>query len=242
MSQFDCKNLTKAIRELATLKSWTDSALDKFNPTNGLLAREEVGKKLAEYELLLTYGNKLLKLFLDGSSGGIEVLKRRTVTLRIGGMQETNISEMLFKKYVRADHDGGWILDELENDPGLSRRQIHPEESTFMTISVRTLGFEDDARPDLVIQKAHEVGLELCPIETGPICMLEGTNKQFPYDYVVATKTVNPPEAPDYKMIFKFESGGLYDLLRDYYYGPALWTADQNVMFRVAKASNGKKS
>jgi hypothetical protein len=239
MADYSCKQLMVSVRELALLKSWTDSALDKFDPTNGLLAMEKARKILARYEPLITYGNKLLNLY---SASGMEDLRQRTVTVKVGGMTGKEIGNELLMKSVTIDSNVAWAMEMVVKDDDFKNRQTNPEEIILVRIPVRKLGFENDAKPDLVIARARQFGLDLCPIETGPMCLLQDVVKQRIYDCVVATKCVNPPQYRDSKMVFRIVHDTYNRRLKEYHMGEHnIWRSGQDILFRVMKVSDRNK-
>ncbi len=114
----------------------------------------------------------------------------------------------------------------------------NPEKIDLVRLKVGDLGFSSDATTDEIYSRAEELGLELCPAETGPQLRKQYLNQ--PMDDVrlrIATKQIMVHQSfPDIFNLRK-DSGGLW-LDGGYWAWPTRrWSADSEFVFRSSKSA-----
>ena len=98
--------------------------------------------------------------------------KIRRENVEIGGKSaEQLISEMEAAGINISDYAKS-MLDNREFVPGKN-----PEEATLIRLTVADLGFKSSATTDQIYERAQNLGLELCPADTGPNYRLKYRNQ-----------------------------------------------------------------
>jgi hypothetical protein len=98
--------------------------------------------------------------------------KIRRENIEIGGKSaEQLISEMEVAGINISDYAKS-MLNNREFVPGKN-----PEEATLIRLTVADLGFKSSATTDQIYERAQNLGLELCPADTGPNYRLKYRNQ-----------------------------------------------------------------
>jgi hypothetical protein len=113
------------------------------------------------------------------------------------------------------------------------------EEMRTVRLSVRDLGFESDATTDQIYARAKELGLELCPAETGPAYRLATPNQAMHETTLVAMKQITGQGGnPGVFSVYRNPSGRWLDAF-DASPGSG-WDAGYRFLFRLRKLETQK--
>lgn len=93
-----------------------------------------------------------------------EKIQRYEIT--IGGKSKEELEKERQAKNIKISPYAQDIFNKME----MSRQK---EETKLIRLTVKDLGFSNGATTDQIYQKAEELGLELCPPETGPLLRLQ---------------------------------------------------------------------
>jgi len=87
----------------------------------------------------------------------------RQDTVEIGGMSKEELLRQLEEKGIKLT---GFTRDMLESSDFATGEE--KESAQLVRLTVESLGFPDGATTDEIYRNAEQLGLELCPAETGP--------------------------------------------------------------------------
>src|SRR3989338_1537319 len=94
----------------------------------------------------------------------------------------------------------------------------HPEEATLIRLTVADLGFKSSATTDQIYERAQNLGLELCPADTGPNYRLKDRNQPLnEWIYMGMKQIAGSGGSPRVFELGRFD-GGLW--LDGYWAGP----------------------
>jgi hypothetical protein len=169
MNQNTCENLTAAVKELRTLKSRVDLALDKFEPNDGMAGmKDAIG-------LIEIYRNRVLTDllkpevydFLVESVGGEEELYSRFRTFTTTGMSNVDVMLQLEAEGVKITDGAHGILMNYghgRTKPNLKVptlllkvKELFPTDKDYSLAYLTRLGN--------IYQRANEFGLGYLPQE-----------------------------------------------------------------------------
>lgn len=89
----------------------------------------------------------------------------------IGGITKEQIKKELYAKKINFNDE----LDSLINSHDFTTLE-HQEKVDLIRLTVKDLGFPNGATTDQIYKRALELGLELCPAETGPNLKLQNSS------------------------------------------------------------------
>jgi hypothetical protein len=182
MNQFDCQNLTSSIAKLGELKARVDLALNKFEPVDGVRAKEEADALFDKHNLFCRLGGGKFKNVIE-KIGGYEALKRCIVKVKIGGISGPELDKMLVDKDIETSEELNAALGKLyATDQFQKSLSQPPEEITTIRLPIEALGiFNSSATNSLgyvevgeIRRKMLEAGLEYCPPEVVPNLLVRG--------------------------------------------------------------------
>ena len=156
--------------------------------------------------------------------------KIRRENVEIGGKSaEQLISEMEAAGINISDYAKS-MLNNREFVPGKN-----PEEATLIRLTVADLGFKSSATTDQIYERAQNLGLELCPADTGPNYRLKYRNQPLNEWIYIGMKQVTG--SGGHPSVFKLERlvDGLW--LDDYWAEPDdEWYPGCKFVFRLRKS------
>ncbi|MBI4087741.1 MAG: hypothetical protein HY434_02845 [Candidatus Liptonbacteria bacterium] len=160
----------------------------------------------------------------------------RKEQLEIGGKDaKTLINEMREKKINISDY----AMDMLKSKDFTVLKKS--EEEILIRLKVGDLGFPKDKYPttDEVYKRIEELGLELCPAETGPHYRLKYANQPLNKWFRIGMKQIADRDGnPDVFYLARY-GGGLW--LYGLWTGPGdTWDPDDEFVFRLRKLKNLK--
>lgn len=162
--------------------------------------------------------------------------KIRKESLEIGGKDaKTLIKEMREKKINISDY----VMNMLKSKDFIVLKES--EEETLIRLKVGNLGFPKNKYPttDEIYKRIEELGLELCPPETGPHYRLKYADQQMGEWLRIGMKQITARDG--YPSVFHLERnrGGLW--LNDLWTGPTdEWLPAREFVFRLRKLKNLK--
>jgi hypothetical protein len=109
----------------------------------------------------------------------------------------------------------------------------HPEDLALVKLQVSDLGFTTNPTTDQLYARALELGLELCPAETGPHLRLQDTT-QSPGWCRIAMKPIADHSSRPHVFRLGRGGGGLH-LGNDWAGPPGQWGLDVQFVFRLRK-------
>ncbi len=151
-------------------------------------------------------------------------LKRYSV--EIGGKSKEQLRAELKEKDITVTSWAEQLLD--SNDFSISSTQ---ESAELVRLTVKDLGFPNDATTDEIYAKAAELGLELCPAEVGPQLRLSYTGNDWMY---IAMKQIADRDGYPDVFLLDEDVGELELSAHDA--GPDdRWASDDQFVFRLRK-------
>ena len=112
-----------------------------------------------------------------------------------------------------------------------------PEEMTLVRLTVADLGFTDTATTNQIYQRAEELGLELCPPDTGPHYRLKYKDQPLGELFRIGMKQITASGAnPDVFSLGHYD-GGLW-LYHDWADPDNSWRPDYEWCFRLRKSES----
>lgn len=106
-----------------------------------------------------------------------------------------------------------------------------PEHLDLVRLTVKDFGFPNGATTDEIYQKAEELGLELCPQDTGPNLRLQNSTPDYMY---IAMKQISDRDGSPSVFYLSRRAGGLW---LDYYWAKSddRWHVSSKFVFRLRK-------
>jgi hypothetical protein len=169
MNQFTCQNLTTAISMIASKKTVINLAINRMQPHDGIIAKEEIIKILEPCHILATLGVATAK-FLIEKLGSIEELQKRIIDVPIGGKSATQIAIELLNRNIRNYNTAGIDMKvKMYESKDFEKNSIKPARQ-IKTISLSTteIGLNGKVSYEQIIERAKMLGLTLCPPEITP--------------------------------------------------------------------------
>ena len=112
-----------------------------------------------------------------------------------------------------------------------------PEEMTLIKLTVEDLGFKTDASTTQIFERAKELGLELCPHDTGPNYLLKYRGQSLGENFRIGMKPISDPYGS--RRVFCL-GGSVGSLFLDYARAGrgGTWSPDLRFVFRLRKVKN----
>lgn len=155
--------------------------------------------------------------------------------LVIGGMTTEQLRNELKEKNIRNDDNSTtnpYFQFMLDQTPTLEK----PEKIITIRLTVGDLGFTEMPTTDEIYARAEELGLELCPAESGPHQRLIDLEQPFEDQYVIAMKQMAPRGG--IPVVFNlFHSGWGLWLGYSIASPDRKWRLDSRFVFRLPEAS-----
>ena len=158
--------------------------------------------------------------------------KIRRENIEIGGKsKEQLIAEMKAAGINISDYAKS-MMENPDFVPGKNR-----EDATLVRLTVADLGFTSSATTDQIYKRAEELGLELCPPDTGPNYRLKYKDQPLSEWVRIGMKQIT--DSDGYPRVFNLgrNDGGLW--LDDHWAGPDYtWDPDNEWCFRLRKSES----
>ncbi len=149
--------------------------------------------------------------------------------LEVGGKTKKELQKELEKGGFRISDYAKSMMENKDFTPSK-----YVEKADFIRLTVGALGFLNGATTDQIYQKAEELGLELCPADTGPHLRL-AYKDQLNNEYLfIGMKPIT--DSDGYPGVFSVgrDGGGLW--LDDGWAGPTCkWGSGRKFVFRLRK-------
>lgn len=155
--------------------------------------------------------------------------KIRRETVEIGGKTAKQLLSELKKAKIGMSIEAKFMLNSKEFVPSANR-----EETTLIRLTVSDLGFKTDTKIDQIYKRAQDLGLELCPADTGPNFRLQYAHQSMDESCIIAMKSI--ASSADNPRIFTLECHEHGLTLVDDMAEPDLeWNPDDEFAFRLRK-------
>lgn len=157
--------------------------------------------------------------------------KIRRENVEVGGKSaEQLISEMEAAGINLSDYARSMLLNKAEF---ISTK--NPEEMTLIRLTVGDLGFKTSATTTQVFERAEELGLELCPPDTGPNYRIKYRNQPLGEYFRIGMKPISDSDGrPN---VFDLGHDGVSLWLSDACATPdSAWRPDSEFVFRLRKS------
>lgn len=157
--------------------------------------------------------------------------KIRRENVEVGGKSaEQLISEMEAAGINLSDYARSMLLNKAEF---ISTK--NPEEMTLIRLTVGDLGFKTSATTTQVFERAEELGLELCPPDTGPNYRLKYRNQPLGEYFRIGMKPISDSDGDP--SVFRLSRDGVGLWLYGDWAGPVYtWSPDSKFVFRLRKS------
>lgn len=120
----------------------------------------------------------------------------------IGGKSKNELIKEFKEKKINISDYAKQMMD--SKDFVISKKQKHLD---LIRLTVKVLGFSEGATTDQIYKKAEELGLELCPAETGPNLRLQNPTTDY---MVIAMKQIAGRDGNPYVFDLGRVVGGLW--------------------------------
>lgn len=146
--------------------------------------------------------------------------------IEIGGKSKKQLEKELQAKNI-------WVSDLAEElmkskDFRISKKA---EKAGLVRLTVKDLGFDDDATTDEIFQRAEDLGLDLCPAEVGPHLRLQYSGKEW---MNIGMKQITARDG--FRFVFLLTWYGDRPELDASYAGPSYrWDPGSRFVFRLRK-------
>jgi hypothetical protein len=121
------------------------------------------------------------------------------------------------------------------------RRQNNPEKMNLVTLKVGDLGFTRTPTTDEVYARAEELGLELCPAETGPHQRLKDLEQPLDDWYRIAMKQITDRHGDPNVFYLGHNDYGLW-LYSNIAKPDRKWKLGRSFVFRLRNVSQGSEA
>lgn len=155
----------------------------------------------------------------------------RRSELEIGGKTEKELEDELLNKGFKI---GDYAKDMLHS-PDFTTLQTSEEIKTIR-LKVRDLGFKSSATVDQIYTKAQELGLELCPAETGPYERLKNIDQPMNEWYNIAMKQIADRDGDSNVFNVMRSTHGSW-LSRNWAKPDVRWDPGNELMFRLPQVA-----
>jgi hypothetical protein len=148
--------------------------------------------------------------------------------ITIGGKTQEQLEEELKQQSTNISPNAQFLLDSKD-----FITQENKEQNILIRLSVADLGFPQGATTDEIFNKALELGMELCPAETGPQWRLQYQDQPMDEWVRIGMKQIADSDGDPDVFGLGRSSGGLW--LDDDWAEPADgWLPDRSFVFRPA--------
>ncbi len=157
--------------------------------------------------------------------------KIRRENVEIGGKSaEQLIREMEEAGINISTYAKSMLQNKREFIPGSNR-----EEATLIRLTVADLGFRTSATTDQIFERAQQLGLELCPPDTGPNYRLKYRNQPLGEWFLIGMKQITDSDGRPYVFDLGRDGDGLW--LNDVWASPDdTWNPGSEFAFRLRKS------
>jgi hypothetical protein len=151
--------------------------------------------------------------------------------MEIGGQTAAELTSAIQKAGIKTSRASEFLLS--SNDFITLKTS---EEMIAIRLTARDLGFAAGAETGRIYARAEELGLDLCPAETGPHYRLANPDQPMNDSVVVAMKQILTPEFNPCVFYVDHKPDGLY--LNAFYADPGGWkNAGDHFLFRLPNKS-----
>ena len=150
--------------------------------------------------------------------------------LPIGGKTKEQLQQELQSANIQTSSYADDLLNSPEFEP-----LTEVEDSVLVRLTVGDLGFPQGATTEEIYQRAQELGLELCPPETGPELRLKADTEQRFGEYMnIAMKPIADSDGYPYVFYLNRRTGGQWLGARSAKTSDR-WNAGDPFVFRLRK-------
>jgi hypothetical protein len=168
MNLFDCQNLTTAISTIASRQTTINLAINRMQPHDGIVAKEEILEIIKPYHILATFGATNTK-FLVEKLGSVEEIQKRIISVPIDGKSATQVSAERLKHEAYYDSQALFMSNQIFKSEDFQRNSRRPARLIeTITLTTIEMGFETKSSYEQIIERAEMLGLTLCPPEITP--------------------------------------------------------------------------
>jgi hypothetical protein len=158
--------------------------------------------------------------------------KIRRENVEIGGKSADQLISEMEAAGIYISDDAKSMLKNGEFVPGKN-----PEEATLIRLTVADLGFKSSTTTDQIYERAQNLGLELCPADTGPNYRLKYKNQPLNEWIYMGMKQI--VDSGGYPFVFRLErSGGGLWLHDDWARPGSEWDPFDGFVFRLRKSES----
>jgi len=162
--------------------------------------------------------------------------------MEIGGMTEEELERMIKNRKDEQGRDyqiSSYAKSRMNHQDFIVSLEKNPETIDLVRLKVRDLGFTENPTTDELYKRAEELGLELCPPETGPHLRLkyeEVFQREQPmYEYLlIAMKQITDSDG-DLSVFSVNRNGGGFWLDISWTNPSDRWYLDDEFVFRLRK-------
>lgn len=155
--------------------------------------------------------------------------KIRKMETTIGGKTKEQLLKELKEKKINLSDYAKRMMD--NKDFTTSKKQ---EQIDLIRLTVGDLGFPNGATTKEIYEKAEELGLELCPAETGPNLRLNYLDQPMGEWFRIAMKQISDADGYPYVFDLDHDDDGLW--LNDIWASPVIrWDSSRKFVFRFRK-------
>ena len=155
--------------------------------------------------------------------------KIRKMETTIGGKTKQELIKELKEKKINISDYVKQMMDSKDFITSKKQEQIN-----LIRLTVRDLGFPNSATTQEIYNKAEELGLELCPAETGPNLRLNYLDQPLGDWFWIAMKQIADAVGDPYVFYLNRDGDGLW--LDDNWNSPEhRWNSDDEIVFRLRK-------
>lgn len=155
--------------------------------------------------------------------------KIRRMEATIGGTSKDELEKELKRKTIYISDHAQDLLQSKEFTVSKTKEHLN-----LIRLTVKDLGFPNGATTEEIYTKAKELGLELCPAETGPQLRLQYTDQPLNERFYVGMKQIlDRQSVPRVFFLFHIDDGLLF--LAKPVHPPGGWHPDFKFVFFLRK-------
>ena len=153
----------------------------------------------------------------------------RKMETTIGGKDKNQLLKELKQKKIDVSD---WAKQMMDNKNFTTSKK--PEKIILMRLTVKDIGFPDGATTQEIYNRVKELGLELCPAETGPNLRLNYLDQPLAEWFWIAMKQITDSGGDPGMFGLGRDAGGLW--LPGHWANPeGRWSSDHEFVFRLRK-------
>lgn len=153
----------------------------------------------------------------------------RKMETTIGGKDKNQLLKELKQKKIDVSD---WAKQMMDNKNFTTSKK--PEKIILMRLTVKDIGFPDGATTQEIYNRVKELGLELCPAETGPNLRLNYLDQPLAEWFWIAMKQITDSDGRPSMFGLRRYAGGL-GLYGDWASPEGRWDSGHKFIFRLRK-------